>query len=186
MTLLRSLLALALLGSLSTAQADKFTRFKLDKYAGGGLWGVSYEPDEPPDYSLVGGMLKAGYELSPTLAVEGHFGLTDGDTQTVFGDTVPVELRINALAGVFARLSYLHLEERGWARIYGLLGFSVVEVEASAQGSTAEDSDSGVSFGVGVELFGSDHTAIALEWVRYIQQSDYTIDTPMVGLVYRF
>ena len=186
MSLIRYLLASVLAFGFTNAHADKLTRFNFDRYAGGGLWSVKYSPDEGPDYSMVGAMIKAGYEIDRNLAVEAHLGLTESDSQNVFGDDVEVSLEVTTLAGVFGRYSWLHEEQRGWARFYALLGFSVVDVEARGQGNTGNDSDTSVSFGVGMELFGSDHTAIALEWVRYIQKQDYTIETPMVGLVYRF
>ena len=163
------------------------TRDNYSFSVGGGLWNVTYTPQSGSDFSMLGAMARGAYELSRSLAVEAHFGLTDSDTQNVFSGAVPVSLRVNALGGVFAKLSWVYSGDRdGWARIYGLLGYSMVEVEAKSQGQTANDSDSGPSFGVGIDLFGSDRTAVVLEWVRYIEQNDFDIDAGGLSIIYRF
>ncbi len=185
-SLVRSLLTVSLLLVSTTAFADKFTRYNYDRSWGAGLWSVSYSPDQGNSFNMKGVMARAAYEISRELAVEAHIGTTDDDQSTTFGGAVPVSLRINVLAGVFAKYSWVHEETRGWARLYGLLGASFVDVEAEAQSTTANDNDTGLSYGVGVDLFGSDRTAIVLEWVRYLDKSNFTIDTPMVGVVRRF
>lgn len=186
MSLVRSVLTASLLLASTPAFADKITRLNYDRSWGVGLWSVSYSPDEGDSFSMQGLMVRAAYEISPAFSVEGHLGTTDKDEQTTFGGTVPVSLRVNALGGVFAKYSWIYSQRIGWARFYGLLGASFVDVEAKGQGTTANDSETGLSYGVGLDLFGSDRTAIVLEWVRYLDQSDYTIDTPMIGVVRRF
>ncbi|MDH3714272.1 MAG: porin family protein [Gammaproteobacteria bacterium] len=186
MSLVRSVLTVSLLLASTHTFADKITRLNYDRSWGAGLWSVSYTPDQGNSFTMQGLMLRAAYEFSPAFSVEGHLGTTEEDTSTTFGGTVPVSLRINVLGGVFAKYSWIYSQKQGWARFYGLLGMSFVDVQAEGQGITANDSDSGVSYGVGLDLFGSDRTAIVLEWVRYLEKSNYTIDTPMVGVVRRF
>jgi hypothetical protein len=185
-SLVRSVLTVSLLLASTHAIADKITRLNYDRSWGAGLWSVSYNPDEGDSFTMQGLMLRAAYEFSPALSVEAHLGTTEDDTQTTFGGTVPVTLQINALGGVYGKYSWIYSQKQGWARFYGLLGMSFVDVEAKGQGMTANDNDTGLSYGVGLDLFGSDRTAIVLEWVRYLDQSDYTIETPMIGVVRRF
>jgi hypothetical protein len=185
-SLVRRVLTVSLLLASTHSIADQNTRFNYDRSWGAGLWSVSYDPDEGDSFSMTGVMLRAAYEFSPAFSVEGHLGTTDEDEQTAFSGTVPVSLQINVLGGVFAKYSWIYSQQVGWARFYGLLGASFVDVEAKGQGMTANDSDTGLSYGVGIDLFGSDRTAIVLEWVRYLDQSDYTIDTPSIGIVRRF
>lgn len=184
--LVRSLLTVSLLLVSCGAAADRTTRFNYDRSFGGGLWSVKYSPDDGDSYSMPGLMVRGAYEVSRKFAVEAHLGTTEEDTRDALGGTVPVSLRINLLGGVFAKGSLLYEQNKGWARVYGLLGVSFVEARAEAQGESAHDNDAGISYGVGLDLFGSDRTAIVLEWVRYLDTSDFKIETPMIGLLRRF
>ena len=186
MPLVRKLLTVSLLLASSVASADKITRLNYDRSLGIGLVGVTYEPDEGDSFSMPGVMLTAGYEFTPRFSVEARLGSTGEDEGTAFGGTVPISFRINLLGGVFAKYSWIYGQKQGWARFYGLLGGSYVAAQVEGQGETARDNDSGLGYGLGLDLFGSDRTAIVLEWVRYLQTDDYTIDAPMVGVVRRF
>ena len=89
MGLARLLLTLFLLVGSNSVLADKNTRFNYDWYLAGGIWNVGYNPDAGASYNLPGAVIKAGYEFNRQVAVEAHFGLTDGETRSVFGGTVP-------------------------------------------------------------------------------------------------
>ena len=170
----RLLLALPLLFTVPGAQAE----LELTGWYTGFMYSDSSE-----ELDLNGGgtrslnkghlKVKAGKTLREYLSVEGHLGMT-----TNTGDK----------RGRFTYGLYLRADKDfGRYRLYGLLGasgfYDYHDVEEDV-------SESGASWGAGVEIFGSKNVALSLEYLRMIDKSvdegDYLYDSLGVGFSYYF
>lgn len=74
--------------------------------------------------------------------------------------------------------------------VYGLLGYSSWKWTAYLGNLTAHDTDNGVSYGVGADLFSDRVNGVNIEVVRYLDSSiggeSYTLDTASIGYFRRF
>lgn len=99
--------------------------------------------------------LRLGYEFGKFLGVEARAGLDSGGV----GGNSDVDY-----AGVFGRFN-LPYEK---TNIYLLLGASEVRVDGE---SVDDDEYDPVAGGIGIELYGSERTAITLEYMSYSDES---------------
>lgn len=157
--------------------------------AQGGLYygvlgtGVIYEDDTVDDqWRPVGLTAKLGQRFTDRLAIEGRVGTTTDDTQSVLG--VDVDLKVDYYASAFGRFDVT----TGAAKLYGLAGVTHGKLSADADtlGIGDSESDTGLSYGVGLDLYGNEHLAVTVEYIRHIDDDDYTIDAANLGFTYSF
>ena len=170
----RLLVALPLLFTLSSAQAELelngwYTGFmysdsseKLDQN-GGGTQAVSKGHLK----------LKSGKALNEYLSVEGQLGMAAGTGRK---------------RGRFSYGLYLRpYMDFGSYRLYGLLGATGFYDYDDRQDNVSE---SGASWGIGIEVFGNKNAAISLEYLhmidKTISQGDYVYESLGLGLSYYF
>jgi len=116
---------------------------------------------------------KLGTSLNEWIDVEGQLGLTTNtDTKQ----------------GVFSYGAYLRIgQDLGQYKPYGLVGFSGYHLHEDGYGSETE---SGFSYGAGIEIFGSKDLTVTFEYLRLIDKSvdggDLTFDTLGIGFTYYF
>ena len=151
-------------------------------YAGGMIGRFSYE-DAAGELNMTGVTGRLGYQVSPWFGVEGRIG-TGGSDQFA-----GVDFELDNFVSGFANFSWaLPVDER--IRLYGLAGFTRGEGSASVGSVGLSEDDSGFSYGVGVELYGTQDDAINVEWVRYLDTDefgiDYTVDHWGLGYVHYF
>ena len=114
--------------------------------------------------------IRLGYHLFDFVGIEARGG---GNTGGVAGDSDAPDTRY---LGVFGRFD-VPLEK---ANVYLLLGASEVEVNGDA---VDDDEYDPVAGGIGIELYGSERTAISLEYMSY---SDNAYSGVNLGIKYHF
>jgi opacity protein-like surface antigen len=123
--------------------------------------------------------LKLGYEMSPYLAVEGRIG-AGGTSDTLKINGVSVDMNLESFYAVYAKGTLPLGEMFG---VYGLVGYNSVKGKASAGGySVTTDSQSGGSYGAGVEINFTKSMSLSAEWARNF--SDTT--NLNFGVTYKF
>lgn len=127
---------------------------------------------------------RVGYEFGKYLSVEGRLMASGSDN---FSDGTSLE--VTYLGNVSAKLNLPFGDEKR-VNVYGLVGYSTWKWTASLANMTAHDTDNGVSYGVGVDLFADGVNGVNFEIIRYLDSSisgeDYTLDTASIGYVRRF
>jgi opacity protein-like surface antigen len=116
---------------------------------------------------------KYGWILNDSLSFEGHLGITSNSDERAGILTYGAYIRPNIDFGKF--------------KLYGLLGLGGTY---NYDDKLKDHSESGGSYGVGVEIFGSKDLAITLEYVSILDKSvnggDLTFDTLGIGFTYYF
>lgn len=130
-------------------------------------------------------VFKLGKELTPNIAIEGRLGtgLSD-DGLTVSGVQLTVD--IDNFYGVY----FKGMLPTGSITPYGLIGFtkSKLTFTGSVPGFTiaGSDSESSLSYGVGVDFQLSKTTAINLEYAQLVKGDGYKLNGFSVGVAFRF
>ncbi len=166
----KSLLAASALVAASTANAEGF-------YLGFGYQIGAYDENGIPEADLSTIKFEAGSYFSENMALEAHVNLgMDSDTVSVpvvVDDTtvvVDVEVDLESSVSLFLK-GDLPLSPD--FNLYGLVGFSQVKVEASAEGFPQSSSDTGFSYGAGAELGLGNQVYVSAEYVSYISEDEY-------------
>ncbi len=144
-----------------------------DNYFGGQFALVTYDEEGVDEAEPTAGVLRFGRYLNPNVSVEGRFGIgLQDDSVEVIGIDVDVEVKtLMGFYGVF--------ESGGdTGSVYGVIGFTRGELEASALGITVDEDDSGLSFGFGVNIGGFN-----IEYMSYLDEDEY--DATAVSLGFR-
>ncbi len=135
-------------------------------YAGAGLGLVELDPGANKK-SALGGNIYAGMEFGPLLSVEGRLGATQSVTSA--GETSKVDW----LASVLAKPKF---DVTGNANIYALAGVTMMKASfTSAAGKRQNKTKTGLSFGVGGEVFINYNTLVGVEWVRFSTNADAAV-----------
>lgn len=121
--------------------------------------------------------LRAGSVLAPYIGVEAHVAIGAGDdTGTINGS--PYTLKSPLAYGVFIR-PQLPL---GPVTIYGLAGYSYVELQYSSATDTPTDSVTDFSFGGGLQIDLGQHWGLNADYTRYVEG----FSAVSAGVLYRF
>ncbi|MEX2575947.1 MAG: outer membrane beta-barrel protein [Halofilum sp. (in: g-proteobacteria)] len=141
------------------------------------------EPDDGGEFNGDLWRLKLGYEFSKFLAAEVHYGF--GDDASTGGEEFEVNLREAAAFGRF-QLPYERLD------VYFLAGVGRVGVSIPTLGRLTGE---GPAAGLGVDFYGTENTAVTLEYVVYdveLEHDDFngeadtTYDALTLGLTHHF
>jgi outer membrane immunogenic protein len=142
------------------------------------------------DFEPTAVIARFGREINPNFAVEGRLGIgLDDDTQFVpelCECGVDVEFEIDSIFGIYAKGS---IHPSDWLSLYGLVGGSRVKVTAGLAGfsSTAEsDDENSLSYGAGVDIGFSRSAAVNIEYMRYLDKDNFSLDMASIGLTFRF
>lgn len=174
---MKQLLVLCLLAFVTTAHAEQ-TTYPLNGYLGVQYGASELSGDEVEgDVDVNYGTLRVGVTVNENFALEFRFGGSDDDDSS---DGIKYDLE--SIGGAFGLYHYRIGQN---ASIYGIAGWSAVEVKATIDTPTGHESDQedydGASYGVGVEFYG-----VSIEALRYMDTSDITADTVAVGYTYYF
>jgi len=116
--------------------------------------------------------VRGGYYFNNYFSVEGRIGFSVGDdTQNLFG--VPVTVELDNMFGAYA---LGHVPLRDLFQLYGLVGLTQGELTASAFGTSINEDDSDLSFGVGAKFDMTPSMSLGIEYASYITESDYDVD----------
>lgn len=132
-----------------------------NQYVGLSLGGFDAEPPGASgDSSETDVSLRLGYHFSDFVGVEGRLGTNAANIE---GDD-DAGRPITEYAGLFLRLD-LPFEK---TNVYVLLGGSSVRFDDESVDSDDKDPVAG---GIGIELYGSEDTALVLEYMTYAEDS---------------
>ena len=158
------------------------------KYAGVQYAIATYSEDgfsEELNPTALVGLL--GANISDNFSIEGRLGLgLQDDTVNVAG-IADVSLEIDSLIGVYG-VGHINLNES--SSVYGLLGLSRVEGTVSLPdfpefGSESDD-DTGLSYGIGADIGIGNNVALNIEYVQYLNKSDFDISAFAFGVKFGF
>lgn len=181
----KSILTTALLTAAMGVQADAPT-FKERFYAGLNVGQLQYEEtgiddDARPMYAA----LRAGAYVNENVSVEARYGTGIGSNDVevcVFG-CVDVDVEVENFYGLYTRLGTTLAE---FIYPYAVVGYTRGEIKASAMGFSATESESDISYGVGVDLFSTDNLNANVEFMQYIDEDTYEAMGISAGLTYVF
>ena len=130
---------------------------------------------------------RLGGYLTPNFAIEGRLGSgMEDDTHKLpeFGNN-NFSLELDSMLGVYGT-GHFNLSET--SSIYGVLGVSQVEGTASLPDFSLESSEdnSGISYGIGVDIGFGSSWALNIEYMRYLDEDDFNLDLGSIGATYRF
>ncbi len=127
---------------------------------------------------------RLGYEFGKYLSVEARLMASGSDSYTN-----GYSFEVTYLGNLSAKLNIPFGDEKR-VNVYGLVGYTTWKWTATQGNSTWHDTDNGVSYGVGVDLFADGVNALNFEVIRYLDSTisgaDYTLDSANVGYVRRF
>lgn len=161
--------------------------------AQGGYGSLSYldwevEQTDFPRLSSAGFRATGGYMVNEHLGIEGHIG-SGGTDDIAFptGETTTedAEAELNKLLSVFARGSLPVVEDR--LNVFGLFGYSYSRIDILAETTTSNQSESGFSWGAGVEVaIVPERLYLSLDHIAYISQRDIDANATSLGLRLNF
>ena len=143
---------------------------------------ITYKEDGVEDLNPSALIGRLGLNMSEYLSLEGRigFGLSN-DTAMVLG--VPVDFESDSLFGAYL-LGRLPVSDS--FSIYGVIGFTSIEVTASVSGFSVSDDGSDTSFGAGMEFGFSDDVSMSLEYMSYYDKEGVSIDAVGLGVNVEF
>ncbi|MCG6970318.1 MAG: outer membrane beta-barrel protein [Gammaproteobacteria bacterium] len=168
--------------------------FSRGLYLGGSFTRHSLK-DVEFDGSLNGAVFKIGYDIASFFAIEGQIGGTIPEDYVIINEQGQIagdyDVR-SEHAGIFLRGNW-RLRN---VTLYGLLGYGYYNLIESEKIDGQSDvtyftEESGLSYGIGVDLFGSRRTALSLNWMQLIKEEtefDFTLDVSSIylGITYYF
>ncbi|ABM62051.1 porin family protein [Halorhodospira halophila] len=165
-----------------------------DSYAGGQIASATYGEDDVPqlgitvdgDADLTGLVGRVGTYVSEYVSVEGRAGFGIGDDSVTVSEgatSVDVDVELDYLFGGYVRG---HLPVGDALALYGIVGLTGGQMTAEANGFSYSQSDTGASFGAGVDIHVGDAASANFEYMQYLDEAGYEIDALSAGLVGRF
>ncbi|WP_372981453.1 outer membrane beta-barrel protein [Marinobacter sediminum] len=121
---------------------------------------------------------KAGVMATPFLGFEarGGFGVDDDRVRGI-------DYSVDNFFGGYATFN---IANESPITPYAVLGFTRVEVEAEGPFNTVTDDESDVSYGVGLNMAFARNVSGNLEYMRYYDDDDVTVDGLGVGVQFNF
>lgn len=157
--------ALLLAGATAQAQGSPMN-YDPSPYLGADAMFWELDPDRGRGSADSTGLrVRGGVAFNDYFALEGHLG-TGGSDDNV---------ELDSLAGAYAK-GILPIAPT--FRLYGLAGFTEVDVNV--------DEESGFSYGGGAELDVAPNLAVGADYMRYLDESNYTFDAASIGMTFRF
>ena len=152
-------------------------------YVGGGISAIEYsESGISDDADLTALYGRVGTKFNDYLSAEirAGFGIDDDEVEA-FG--VDIDTELENFYGVYLRGG---IPTNSIAYPYVVLGYTRGEIEASVPGFSLSESESDVSYGVGLDLNLTDRVTLNLEYINYLDKDDVEIDGFNIGAVWLF
>ncbi len=168
------LAAFSMLDQVYLNEASAAAREGADTYIGLQFGATDTSADDfSGDLDFDFGLLQLGVWASEEVSLELRTGSgTSDDTSD------GIDFDLENLYGLYGLYHY-HLGEI--ASIYGALGVSRVTLKASIPGDSNQESEDGMSYGIGAKL-----SVFTLEYMRYLDTTDITVDAVSLGVQYTF
>lgn len=174
------IVAMSALGlAAAPAMADIYKTGGGSLYAGGNYTFVNADGNGVGDADLGTLSAKVGGHITPFFGLEARagFGVDDDDV----GGGVDVEA--NSFFGGYGTLNVVN--ESPFTP-YGIIGFTRYELEVDGPLGSRDEDESGLSYGIGVNMAINDELSGNLEYMRYIDEDDLEIDGIGLGLTFNF
>lgn len=173
------LLSLACLAALATPVYAEQTR----GYYGIGYHMGSYENSGVPEADIGAIAFRAGGYLNQVIALEARLalGISDDTVRTSAINNVDVELDTAVSAFIKADVPMT-----AFVNAYGLLGLTRGEIETSSTGLTASDSETGLSYGLGIEGEINRRTSLSFEYIQLLDEDTFEYSVINIGITTRF
>ena len=153
-------------------------------YAGGQFALLDYDVDGLSSFNPTGLVGRVGHFVVDYVAIEGRIGFGLGD------DSITVQgIRVDGqLENLFGAYVVGHLPIEGAFSPYGLLGFTSAKakLELPGFGVSETDTDSGFTWGLGVDIRVSQQVSVNGEYVRYLDERDYVFSALSFGVNFWF
>jgi opacity protein-like surface antigen len=124
-----------------------------------------------------------GSELAPMFAVEAHVGTGVSSTKVNLNSSADYNVSVRRYAGAFLRPQLTLGGDE--IKLFGLIGYSIVEFRAKAVDSgvdTINGHSSGTSFGGGLELGIYKNFSLRADYVHYVQS--YSAASVGIGMTF--
>lgn len=161
-------------------------------YYGIGYHMGSYEKNGVPEADIGAIAFRAGGYLNQVIALEARLalGITDdtvrANAQNLgLGTSLDanVDIDLDTALSVFVKAD---VPVTPFVNAYGLLGFTRAEIEASTGGLKTSESETGLSYGLGMEGEISRHTSLSIEYVLLLDEDDFEYTAINIGITARF
>ncbi|XKF16790.1 porin family protein [Halomonas sp. BLK-85] len=151
-----------------------------DKYVGGQLSRTDLDRDisGASDINPSAFIGRLGFFGFDNFAIEGRLGTGISD-DTVQG----VDFEIDSIVGVYG---VGHLPLGNIASAYAVVGYSRAELTASTSGLSVDDNDSDFSYGAGFQVKITPTLSGHVEYMSYLDKSNYDFTAVGLGLNYHF
>lgn len=121
---------------------------------------------------------KVGVMATPFLGIEARGGFGVDDDRIGFADY--------SLDNFFGGYATFNLANESPMTPYAILGFTRVEVEADFPTATVTEDETDVSYGIGLNMEFAPNVSGNLEYMRYYDDRDVTVDGLGVGVQFNF
>lgn len=161
--------------SFSTAHAyetrDERNRLYLGLNAG------SYQDIDINDDNTLGGTIQLGYDLHKFFAIETHLGLTYTSFEQTEGATTISASSLISHASVYLRGNarfdtFTLFAVGGYTYLRSDAEFEVNPPTPPFESYDDTETDSDISYGGGIDLYGNATTAVTFKWMRVIDLGD--------------
>lgn len=161
-----------------------------------GMHGSYDRISDTDNANIVGGLFKIGYDINKFIGLEAHAGATTTKRYIVVdqqGQEIGDYKKRGRHVALYGRANW-HFTN---ITLYGLLGvdyYRIIE-DVNIPGSFSDKSSigkTGLSYGVGVDLFGNSQTALSLNYMQLINKDFYgdgdktKVDAIHLGITYYF
>lgn len=171
--------AIATLSTLSaTAAADMYKTGGGSLFAGGNYTFVNVDGDGF-DEDLGTLSAKVGGYITPIFGLEARAGFGVADEDVGFN----TDLSVNSFFGGYATINAVNSSP---LTPYGIVGFTRYELELDGPGLSAKEDETDFSFGAGVNMAITEELSGNLEYMRYVDKDDVTVDGIGLGLTFNF
>lgn len=148
-------------------------------YVGGGIMEGTFEIDGVDgDANPTALFARGGYQFNPYLAAEARLG-TGLDSDKFHG----VKTEIENFYGIYAKVG---LPTSIGLYPYAMVGLTQGELKASYRNFSDKQDESDVSMGVGLEYLFDRNFSVGLEYMKYMDTSDFEISGISLGANYKF
>lgn len=158
-------------------------------YAEAGYSFIDYEEHDAGDTyksSPKAIRLVGGAELNKNVAVELMLGFNGGDDSVKYNGVTfsSVKLKIDSMYGVYVKPKY---ELAPNFDVFGRVGYAHVSATVSASGFGSDSgSDSDLSYGIGASYHFDRNLSVNVDYMSYLNKSDYSAKGFTVGVGYKF
>jgi len=129
-----------------------------------------------------GGMMSLGYDLNNYIALEAAAGASQSYEEPVTGNTAQIDYVASAFLRFNVRFNRVTL--------YALGGYSRVGSTATSGSVSVTDTNSGVSYGFGIDFYGTRDLALSIRRVELFDEEKKSgksqLGASMVGITYYF